>query len=98
MRVNVLVIVTSRHVAELPVKAFAARVFFSRWTPAITSPIPKRFGDFDVTQGIRKNCPTFACRHLVSRIETARCEIPKSADTFAVVSRAQSVATVFDQK
>src|SRR5687768_3306752 len=80
VRVDVLVVVSVRQVAELPVEPLAARVLLPRLAPAVTSPVSKRLEDRLHLRRVREHTPALPHRDVVRGIEAHGGEVPERAD------------------
>ncbi len=98
VRVDVLVVVAVRQVAELLVEALAAGVLLARLAPAVAAPVAEGLGEHLEPALVRDDAAALAHRDVVGGIEARRREVARGADVAAVVRGADGVAAVLDEQ
>ena len=98
MRVDVLVVVAARQVAELPVEAALARVVLARIAIAVAPPVADRFHRRAPRRVAREHGAALAHGDVVRRIEAQRADVTERADMAAADRGAHGVAAVLDEK
>src|SRR5262249_27674384 len=73
--IDVLVVVTTRELTQLPTKSFAAGIVLAGRAPTIATPISKRFGNPLELPAAGRHRSAFSHGQLMRRVEALRCEI-----------------------